>query len=110
MEQMWGENKFGCGFDYLLNFYVEKSGIQGFFPSKEVLGELNKVRDLREQCWGGSETMRGEAVGTCSAHVPLPSPSMALEVTVSPPTFYQILKKMNCFSILIYKWRKMSSL
>lgn len=31
MEQMWGENEFGSGLDYLLDIYVEKSGIQGFF-------------------------------------------------------------------------------
>lgn len=43
MEQMWGENEFGSGLDYLLDIYVEKSGIQGsFFPSKEVFVELNK--------------------------------------------------------------------
>lgn len=45
MEQMWGENEFGSGLDYLLDIYVEKSGIQGFFfffPSKEFLVELNK--------------------------------------------------------------------
>lgn len=38
--------------------------------------------------------MRGEAVGTCSTHVPLPFPSIALEVTV-PPSYCRLKKVSN---------------